>query len=61
MEPETIDTKALTGESEPKAVRTGDKLYSGSINMNGVLEARVIKLYNDSTAAKIMRMVEKRQ
>ncbi len=54
----TIDTKALTGESEPKAVRTGDKLYSGSINMNGVLEARVIKLYNDSTAAKIMRMVE---
>lgn len=54
----TIDTKALTGESKPKAVRTGDKLYSGSINMNGVLEARVIKLYNDSTAAKIMRMVE---
>ncbi|HJD01045.1 MAG TPA: cadmium-translocating P-type ATPase [Candidatus Mediterraneibacter excrementavium] len=54
----TIDTKALTGESEPKAVRTGDKLYSGSINMNDVLEARVIKLYNDSTAAKIMRMVE---
>ena len=54
----TIDTKALTGESEPRAVKTGDRLYSGSINMNGVLEARVIKLYNDSTAARIMRMVE---
>ena len=54
----TIDTKALTGESEPRAVKTGDRLYSGSINMNGVLEARVKKLYNDSTAARIMRMVE---
>lgn len=54
----TIDTKALTGESEPHAVKTGDRLYSGCINMNGVLEARVTKLYNDSTAAKIMRMVE---
>lgn len=54
----TVDTKALTGESEPKAVRTGDKLYSGSINLNGVLEARVTRLYNDSTAAKIMRLVE---
>lgn len=55
----TVDTKALTGESEPRAVKTGDRLYSGSINMSGVLEARVTKLYNDSTAAKIMRMVEK--
>ena len=54
----TIDTKALTGESEPHAVRTGDRLYSGSINLNGVLEARVVNLYNDSTAARIMRMVE---
>ena len=54
----TIDTKALTGESKPRAVKTGDRLYSGSINMNGVLEARVKKLYNDSTAARIMRMVE---
>lgn len=55
----TIDTKALTGEAEPRVVKTGDRLYSGSINMNGVLEARVTRLYNDSTAAKIMRMVEK--
>lgn len=54
----TVDMKALTGESEPKAVRTGDRLYSGSINLNGVLEARVIRLYNDSTAARIMKLVE---
>ena len=54
----TVDMKALTGESEPKAVRTGDRLYSGSINLNGVLEARVRKVYNDSTAARVVRLVE---
>ena len=54
----TIDMKALTGESEPRAVREGDRLYSGSINLNSVLEARVAKRYNDSTAAKIMQLVE---
>lgn len=54
----TVDMKALTGESEPRAVWTGDRLYSGSINLNSVLEARVVKRYNDSTAAKIMKLVE---
>ena len=54
----TVDMKALTGESEPRAVWAGDRLYSGSINLNSVLEARVVKRYNDSTAAKIMRLVE---
>ncbi len=39
-------------------MRIGDRLFSGSINLNSVLEARVEKLYNDSTAAKIMRLVE---
>ena len=52
----TVDMKALTGE--PVTVRIGDRLFSGSINLNSVLEARVEKLYNDSTAAKIMRLVE---
>ncbi len=54
----TVDMKALTGESEPWAVGTGDRIYSGSINLNGVLEARVRKVYNDSTAAKIVRLIE---
>lgn len=54
----TVDMKALTGESEPRAVWAGDRLYSGSINLNTVLEARVVKRYNDSTAAKIMSLVE---
>lgn len=53
-----VDMKALTGESEPRSVKTGDRLYSGCINLNGVLEARVIRLYNDSAAAKVMRLVE---
>lgn len=54
----TVDMKALTGESEPRVVWEGDRLYSGSINLNSVLQARVVKRYNDSTAAKIMRLVE---
>ena len=54
----TVDMKALTGESTPKAVKPGDRLYSGSINLNSVLEARVVRLYDDSTAEKIMRLVE---
>lgn len=53
-----VDMKALTGESEPRAVKIGDRLYSGCINLNGVLEARVTRLYNDSAAARIMRLVE---
>ena len=53
----TVDMKALTGESTPKAVKPGDRLYSGSINLNSVLEARVVRLYDDSTA-EIMRLVE---
>ncbi len=54
----SVDMKALTGESEPRNVKIGDRLYSGSINLNSVLEARVTRLYNDSTAARIMRLVE---
>ena len=53
-----VDMKALTGESEPKVVKAGDRIYSGCINLNGVLEAKVIRLYNDSAASKIMRLVE---
>lgn len=54
----TVDMKALTGESKPKAVKTGDRLYSGGINLNGVLEARVVKVYSESMASKVMKLVE---
>ncbi len=53
-----IDTKALTGEAEPREVKIGTKLFSGSINLSGMLEARVSKVYEESTAAKIMALVE---
>ena len=53
-----IDTKALTGEAEPVEVKIGHKIFSGCINLSGVLEARVLKVYEDSTAVKILEMVE---
>lgn len=54
----TIDKKALTGEYEPVEVKPGDRLYSGSINLSGGLEAKVKKLYRDSTASRIVDLVE---
>lgn len=53
-----LDTKALTGESMPVDVREGMNIVSGSINLNGVLEVRVTKLFDDSTVAKILELVE---
>lgn len=54
----SLDTKALTGESMPVEVREGMDIVSGSINLNGVLEVRVTKLFDDSTVAKILELVE---
>ena len=53
----TLDTKALTGESEPRHVKIGSHIYSGSINLSGVLEARVLKASADSTASRIIDMI----
>lgn len=53
-----LDTKALTGESMPVEVKENDAILSGSINLNGVLEAQVTKLFDDSTVAKILELVE---
>ena len=55
----TLDTVALTGEIEPKEVKIGDVIYSGSINLSGLLEARVSRVYQDSTAARVMALVER--
>ncbi len=54
----SLDTKALTGESMPMEIHEGDNIVSGSININGLLEVRVTKLYDDSTVAKILELVE---
>lgn len=54
----TLDTKALTGESIPREAAVGDALISGCININGVVEARVIKEFGESTVTKILDLVE---
>ncbi len=54
----SLDTKALTGESVPVEVTEGKDVVSGSINLNGVLEVQVTKLFDDSTVAKILELVE---
>lgn len=53
-----IDTSALTGESMPREVETGDTVISGCINLNGLLEIKVTSRYGDSTVAKILDLVE---
>ncbi len=54
----TLDTAALTGESALRDVAPSSALYSGSININGVLTATVTKIYEDSTVSKILDLVE---
>lgn len=53
-----IDTSALTGESVPKEVKEQDEILSGCINENGVLEVEVTKKFGESTASKILDLVE---
>ncbi|AUI71786.1 heavy metal translocating P-type ATPase [Companilactobacillus alimentarius] len=53
-----VDTSALTGESMPQNLQIGDTALSGSINQTGTLQIKVTKLYNDSTVAKILDLVE---
>ena len=54
----TLNTAALTGESRPRSVRPGDDVISGCVNQDGVLRIRTTTLYDDSTVAKILDLVE---
>ena len=54
----SLNTVALTGESVPRGVHAGDSVISGCINLSGVLKVRVDKTFGDSTASKIIRLVE---
>ena len=53
-----IDTVALTGESVPRKVRAGEVILSGSVNIDGLLEVEVSKEFGESTASKILDLVE---
>ena len=53
-----LDTSALTGESVPRSVNVGDHVYSGSINKDGLLSLEVTKEFGESTASKILDLVE---
>jgi Cd2+/Zn2+-exporting ATPase len=54
----TLDCSALTGESLPRDVEQGTEVLSGSINKTGVLTVRVSREFGESTASKILRLVE---
>lgn len=54
----SLDTSALTGESIPKEIKTGDEILSGCISINGLLAVKVEKEYDDSTVARILDLVE---
>lgn len=54
----SLNTVALTGESAPRAVGVGDDALSGCVNVSGVLRVKVAKTFGDSTASKIIRLVE---
>ena len=53
-----LDTRALTGESIPRTAREGDTVLSGCIALDGALTVRVEKTFGESTASKIIRLVE---
>ena len=54
----SVDMKALTGESLPVDLKAGDKILSGSVNLNGVIKVKTISEYKNSTVAKILELVE---
>ena len=54
----SLDTVALTGESVPRSVKEGDEILSGCVNKSGVLRVKTTKAFGESTAAKILDLVE---
>ena len=54
----SLDTVALTGESVPRGISVGESLLSGCVNLTGVIKAKVTKPFGESTASKILELVE---
>ncbi|CAM3451143.1 MULTISPECIES: heavy metal translocating P-type ATPase [Saccharibacillus] len=53
-----VDTSALTGESVPRGVRSGDEVLGGFVNKNGVLTVEVTRTFGESSVSKILELVE---
>jgi heavy metal-(Cd/Co/Hg/Pb/Zn)-translocating P-type ATPase len=53
-----LDTVALTGESLPRSVHEGDEVLSGCVNQSGVLRIRTTRVFDESTASRILELVE---
>ncbi len=54
----SVDTSSLTGESVPRNVVVNDSVYSGCINLDGILKLRVVKTFEESAVSKILELVE---
>ena len=54
----TLNTAALTGESKPDTIAKGEKVFTGSINLDGVIEIETTKEFKDSSIARILDMVQ---
>jgi Cd2+/Zn2+-exporting ATPase len=54
----SLNTVALTGESVPREIAVGGEVLSGCVNISGVLKVKVKKLFGESTASKIINLVE---
>ncbi len=54
----TLNTAALTGESLPRSVGIGDEVFSGCVNLDGVLRVKTTKVFGESTASKILDLLE---
>lgn len=54
----SLDTVALTGESVPRGIHAGDEIMSGCVNLSGMVTVRVSKPFGESTAAKVLDLVE---
>lgn len=54
----SLNTIALTGESLPRELETGDEVISGCVNLSGVIKVRVTKAFGESTVSRILNLVE---
>ncbi len=54
----SLDTAAITGESKPATLQSGENVYAGSINLENVIEIETTKIFEDSSIAKILHLVQ---